>query len=520
MDKSLVLTFDVGTQSARAVLVNPAGDILFKEQTQYAEPYYSINPGWTEQRPDFYWETICDCSKKLKAQAGERWNDIIGVTITTIRATTICLDEKGQPLRDAFVWLDNRQAKCEKKLPTHLRMIFALVNMNSTVKLQRKVSLCNWMEENEPQVWAKTKQFVLLSAYLNSKMCGKIIDSDAGAIGRIPFDNKTRAWMTKGNLSRCVFNVRDDQLYELVKPETIMGRVTATAAAETGILEGLPLIASGSDKSCETLGLSVIESDRAALSFGTTATINFSTPNYVEPEPFMPGYCSVVNGRWNPEKQVQRGYWLVSWFKREFAAKEVMEAERRGICAEEVLNERLKEIPAGSNGLMLQPYFTADTNMPFAKGAIIGLSDVHTRLHVYKAIIEGINHCLYSGMKRLEKRAKTKINTLYVAGGGSQSAEICQITADMFGLPVVRTQTHEACGVGSAMVAFKALGYFKTYDEACAAMVHQRDRFEPDMRLHRFYRGMNEKVFDKIFGKLLPLYNYSENRCKKYGLNK
>ncbi|MEF9971516.1 MAG: FGGY-family carbohydrate kinase, partial [Oscillospiraceae bacterium] len=315
-------------------------------------------------------------------------------------------------------------------------------------------------------------------------------------------------------------NVRDDQLYELVKPETIMGRVTATAAAETGILEGLPLIASGSDKSCETLGLSVIESDRAALSFGTTATINFSTPNYVEPEPFMPGYCSVVNGRWNPEKQVQRGYWLVSWFKREFAAKEVMEAERRGICAEEVLNERLKEIPAGSNGLMLQPYFTADTNMPFAKGAIIGLSDVHTRLHVYKAIIEGINHCLYSGMKRLEKRAKTKINTLYVAGGGSQSAEICQITADMFGLPVVRTQTHEACGVGSAMVAFKALGYFKTYDEACAAMVHQRDRFEPDMRLHRFYRGMNEKVFDKIFGKLLPLYNYSENRCKKYGLNK
>jgi len=118
----------------------------------------------------------------------------------------------------------------------------------------------------------------------------------------------------------------------------------------------------------------------------------------------------------------------------------------------------------------------------------------------------------------MEKRAKTKIKTLYVAGGGSQSKEICQITADMFGIPVVRTQTHEACGVGSAMVAFKALGYFKDYEEACAAMVHERNRFEPDMQVHKFYDEMSEQVFDKVFDKLLPLYHISDRKCKKYGL--
>ncbi|MEG2939923.1 MAG: FGGY-family carbohydrate kinase, partial [Oscillospiraceae bacterium] len=338
-----------------------------------------------------------------------------------------------------------------------------VANLDSTISLQRRASVCNWLEENEPETWAKTKQFILLSGYLNYKMCGRVVDTDASCCGRIPFDNKTRTWMTKSNLARCVFDVRDDQLFDVVKPETMMGLVTAKAAAETGVHEGLPVIATGSDKGCETLGLSVTSEEKAAISFGTTATIEFSTPNYVEPEPYMPGYCSVVDGRWNPEKEVLRGYWLVSWFKREFAAKEVMEAERRGVSAEEILNERLHEIPAGCNGLMLQPYFTADTNMPFAKGAIVGFSDVHTRIHVYKSIIEGINHCLYSGMKSMEKRAKVKIKSLYVAGGGSQSAEICQITADMFGIPVIRTQTHEACGVGSAMVAFKAMGYFKTY---------------------------------------------------------
>ena len=520
MDNSLVLTFDIGTQSARAVLVDKSGNILYICQKQYDPPYYSKYPGWAEQRPDFYWEIICECSKNVKEQAGELWNNIVAVTITTIRATGICLDKDGNPLRDAIVWLDNRQAKCKEKLPAHMRALYRVAGLTSTINLQRKASQCNWIKENEPEIWAKTEYFVQLSAYLCFKMCGNLVDSDASAVGRIPFDHKTRAWMKKSNPARCIFDVKDSQLCKIVKPETIMGKVTAKAAEETGIAAGIPLIASGSDKSCETLGLSVISNDKAALSFGTTATINFSTDKYVEPEPYMPAYCSVVDGRWNPEKEVLRGYWLVSWFKREFAAKECMDAEAEGVSPEEILNRRLKEVPAGCNGLMLQPYFTADTNMPFAKGAVIGFSDVHTRIHVYRAIIEGINYCLYTGMRQLEKRAKTKIKTLYAAGGGSQSAEICQITADMFGIPVVRTQTHEACGVGSAMVAFKALGYFKTYEEACAAMVQEKYRYEPNMELHRFYDHMNNDVFGKIFDKLLPIYHVADRHCRHYGLDK
>lgn len=520
MDNSLVLTFDVGTQSARGVLVDSAGNILYKSQKQYDQPYYSKNPGWAEQRPDFYWEIICNCSQDLREQSGERWKDIIAVTITTIRATSVCLDENGAPLRDAIVWLDNREAKCEQPLPLHLRALFKAVNMTSMIELQRKVSACNWLIENEPETWEKTKYFILLSGYLNYKMCGRIVDTDASCCGRIPFDNKTRTWMTKNNLARCIFDIDDSKLFEIVKPETKMGGVTPEASKITGIPEGIPVIATGSDKNCEALGLSVISDDKAALSFGTTATLQFSLSKYVEPEPHMPAYCSVIDGRWNPEKEVHRGYWLVSWFKREFAAKEVMQAEEQNVSAEELLNARLKEVPAGCNGLMLQPYFTANKDMPFAKGAIIGFSDIHTRIHVYRAIIEGINYDLYRGMKSLEKRAKTKIKTLYVAGGGSQSAEICQITADMFGLPVIRTQTHEACGVGSAMVAFKAMGFFKSYDEACASMVHECDRFEPDMRLHKFYSDMTDQVFNKIFKKLLPLYHISEHKGKQFGLSK
>lgn len=518
MDNALILSFDIGTQSARAALIDAAGNIFQIAQKQYEQPYYSLNPGWAEQRPDFYWEIICDCSNRLRVQAGERWSDIVAVTVSTIRATTICLDKDGQPLRDAIVWLDNRKAKCDRRLPLHMRTLFKAIKMENTVELQRRASHCNWIRENEPEIFKNTRYFMLLSGYMIYKLCGRIADTDASCCGRIPFDNKTRTWMKKNNPARCIFDIEDTQLFEIVKPETRLGGITKQASELTGIPEGTPLIATGSDKNCETLGLSVTSSDKAAISFGTTATIEFSTPDYVEPEPYMPAYCSVVDGRWNPEKEVLRGYWLISWFKREFAAKEVLQAEQQHISAEELLNARLKEVPAGCNGLMLQPYFTADTNMPFAKGAIIGFSDVHTRIHVYRAIIEGINYCLYSGMRKMEKRAHTRIKTLYVAGGGSQSAEICQITADMFGLPVVRTQTHEACGVGSAMVAFKALGYFKDYDEACKAMVHEKHRYEPDMQVHKFYHEMSERVFDNIFERLLPLYHITEHKGKKYGL--
>ena len=130
-------------------------------------------------------------------------------------------------------------------------------------------------------------------------------------------------------------------------------------------------------------------------------------------------------------------------FKKEFAAKEVIQAKRLGISPEELLNQSLKNVPEGCEGLLFQPYFTPNITMPTARGAIIGFSDAHTRIHLYRAIIEGINFALIDGMKVMEQRAGHKFQAIYLGGGGSQSDEICQITAHMFGLPVVRTQTYE-----------------------------------------------------------------------------
>jgi len=179
-----------------------------------------------------------------------------------------------------------------------------------------------------------------------------------------------------------------------------------------------------------------------------------------------------------------------------------------GVIAEELLNKRLSEIPPGCDGLVFQPYFTPGVSMPNAKGSIIGFSDVHTRIHIYRAIIEGINFALMDGIKTLEKRMKVKTEGIYVAGGGSRSSEICQITADMFGVPVYRSQTHEAATIGSSIIAFTGIGYFDSIDSGIKAMVQIKDVFYPNLEYHKIYERIYSGVFSKIFKKLKPLYNY------------
>ncbi|MDR1617659.1 MAG: hypothetical protein LBS06_01270, partial [Treponema sp.] len=152
----LILTFDMGTQSARALLVNPRGEILHKVQKTYDPPYYSRQPGWAEQRPDFYWDSLCETSRALREKAGTLWRDIIAVTCSTIRDTCLCLDKSLNPLRDVILWIDDRKARLSGSVPPVPGFLLKIVGMREGVELQRRISHCNWIAENEPEIWNST----------------------------------------------------------------------------------------------------------------------------------------------------------------------------------------------------------------------------------------------------------------------------------------------------------------------------------------------------------------------------
>ncbi len=131
------------------------------------------------------------------------------------------------------------------------------------------------------------------------------------------------------------------------------------------------------------------------------------------------------------------------WFKEQFATQEVIQAEAEGVAPEVLFEKMLEQTPAGNMGLILQPFWNPGVKIPGpeAKGAMIGFGDVHTRAHMYRAIVEGIAYALREAAGRLEKRNGVKICGLKISGGGSQSDRIIQLTADIFGLPAERPHT-------------------------------------------------------------------------------
>jgi sugar (pentulose or hexulose) kinase len=208
------------------------------------------------------------------------------------------------------------------------------------------------------------------------------------------------------------------------------------------------------------------------------------------------------------EAMIFRGYWMVSWFKEEFGYKEQMQADMSGLEAEALFDRLVDDIPAGSMGLMLQPYWTPGIRMPGpeAKGAVIGFGDVHCKGHLYRAILEGLAYALREGKERIEKRTGIPITSLRVSGGGSQSRNAMQATADIFGLPTARPHLYETSGLGAAIDLAVGLGLHPDIPTAVHEMTHIGDLFEPDPRRHTMYTALYLDIYKKMYPRLKPFY--------------
>jgi sugar (pentulose or hexulose) kinase len=215
----------------------------------------------------------------------------------------------------------------------------------------------------------------------------------------------------------------------------------------------------------------------------------------------------VVPGSFNVEMMVQRGYWMVSWFKQQFGLYETQLGEQQNIAPESLFDQLLAEVPAGSDGLMLQPYWSpSNGDGPETRGAIIGFTETHTRAHLYRAMIEGLTYALRESKERLEKRSGKTINRLVVSGGGSQSDQVMQITADIFGMPVYRPHTFETSSLGAAIASAVGVGIHPDFNTAVTRMTHQGDCFTPIAEHQATYDKLYNQVYKKMYAQLKPSY--------------
>jgi sugar (pentulose or hexulose) kinase len=507
MPEPHLLAIDVGTQSVRAVLFDASGEQIALASAQLG-PYAAPHPGWTEQDAPVFFDRLAEACLALWTRPGVDRQRIAAVALTCQRGSVVNLDERGLPLRPAILWPDARRVAGQPPIRGIWGPLLRLAGVADTVANFQAVAEANWIRERQPELWARTAKYLLLSGYLTHRLTDRYVDSVGCQVGYIPFDYKRQRWAAAGDWKWQAVRVEPHKLPELIPPGQRLGTITAAAAAATGIPLGLPLIAAAADKACEVLGVGSLSPETACLSYGTTATINVATDRYLEAVQHIPPFPAATPGAYNAEIQIYRGYWMVTWFRDNFGQPELERAAREGVAPEALLDQMIESIPPGADGLILHPYWSPGVREPGpeARGAILGFADFHTRAHVYRALLEGIAYALREGKERIEARTRAPLRRLMVAGGGARSDVAMQITADIFGLPATRPRVRESSALGAAIVAAVGLGIFENFPAAVAAMTHEGDTFAPRPDASARYDRLYREVFCPIYPRLRPLY--------------
>ena len=428
--------------------------------------------------------------------------------LTTQRATVVNLDKDNKPLRPAILWLDQRRTEGLKPVGGLWGAAFKLAGASETVAYLQAEAEANWVRTHQPEVWAATSKYLLLSGFLTYRLVGSFVDSVGCQVGYIPFDYKNQTWEADWGWKWLAVPMDKTLLPDLVPVAAPLGGITPEASVATGLPTGLPLIAAAADKATEVLGAGCLEPHIGCLSYGTTASINTTHKRYIEVIPLIPPYPAAVPDRYSLEIGIFRGYWMVTWFKQEFGLREQGLADAQGMEPEAFFDDLVRSAPPGSDGLVLQPFWSPGLVFPGpeARGAMIGFTDVTTRAHIYRAILEGLAYALREGGERTAKRSGVPITELRVAGGGSQSEAALQITADVFGLPASRPHVYEASGLGAAMDAAVGIGVHPDFPAATREMTRIQDTFGPDAKIHARYDELYQGVYKQMYKRLQPLY--------------
>jgi sugar (pentulose or hexulose) kinase len=501
------IVIDGGTQNIKAFIFDENGNEVHGESSPVT-PYFAPQPDFAEQDGEAYLWIAQEVTRSVVRNSRVPADTLAGIAITTHRSTIVPVDENGKPLRSAITWLDERKTE-GLRLPGGpvMSLAFKVARMEERLREYQRRSKFNWLKRHEPENYARTFKFLTVSSHILHSLTGEFRDCSSMIVGLFPIDLKRLQWHPWKIIYE-IFGVERDRLPVLVSPVEIAGRVSEEGARRFGVPPGLPVIVGAGDKQSELLGAGVTKSGIAEISYGTAAVIELLSSKYVtHPRMDFFTWGAAIPGLWALEGFVGRGYWMVSWFKGEFGKCEEDEASTLGVSPEAVLDKQLNDIPAGSMGLLVQPYWHPRENDPLSKGAMIGFGGEHTRKHVYRAIIEGIAYELRRLGELMVKRSGNAMTELRVGGGGSQSDEIMQITADIFGLPAMRMHTSNLAALGAAIDTAVALGIHRSFPEAVERMVRVKKAFQPADENAKIYDRLFREVYVRMYPALSPLHH-------------
>ncbi len=483
------LTADGGTESLRARLYDLSGTCLGNVAVPY-ETRFSAGAR-AEQDPADWWANFVTASRGAIAQAGVDPRAVEAIAYATTCCSVVALDENGDALRPALIWMDVRaHAEADAVLATGDAALCLNGGGQGPVSAEWMIPKALWLKRNEPAVFDRAHRICEYQDFLTYKLTGDWAASLNNVGLRWHYRNDADGWA--GGIARALGMeaILDKWPPRVVAPGEVIGTLTARAAEELGLPRSVKVVQGGADALIGMIGLGVARPGQLALITGSSH-LQFGVTEAPLHAPGVWGtYADIVYpGRYIVEGGQTSTGSIVNWLGRLTGGLDFAE-----------LNAKAAALEPGCDGLIVQDHFQGNRTPytdPLSRGAILGLTLAHEKHHIFRAIMEGIGFGTRAILDAF-RRAGYDSGEMTVGGGASASDLWMQIHADTSGLPIRIPASPDAPSTGSAVLAAHGAGHFVSIDEGIEAMVRPGRKVEPDPR--------NVARYDEIYQRYLRLY--------------
>lgn len=464
----LFLGLDVSTTGAKALLINENGGVVSSATTPLT--LSTPHPLWSEQDPRDWWTGIAKSVRQALAQAELSGSAVTAIGLTGQMHGLVMLDERGDVLRPAILWNDQRTgAQCDEMRARLGKEHLIQITGNDALTGFTAPKIL-WVQQNEPKIYARGRHILLPKDYIRYQLTGDYAMDKADGSGTILFDLKSRDWSPE---VLAALEIPANWLPPTFEGPAVTGHVSARAAAETGLVQGIPVVGGGGDQAAQAVGVGAVQPGIIALTLGTSGVVFATTESaLIEPEGRLHAFCHAVPNRWHFMGVMLSAAGSLQWYRDTLAPAESFDT---------LVNEA-GNIKAGSEGLLFLPYLTGERTPypdPLVRAAWVGLTVRHTRAHMTRAVLEGVAFGIKDSFRLILQAGLGSIKQVRISGGGAKSALWRQIIADVLGVELVTVNTTEGAAFGAALLAGVGAGAYEDVPAACEATIQITGRTGP-----------------------------------------
>lgn len=460
-----LIGIDVGTSATKTVLFDEAGTVVASASREY--PLYQPKNGWAEQQPQDWRDAVLATVRTVVRQAAVIKEDIKGIGISGQMHGLVMLDEAGDVIRPSIIWCDQRtgeEVEDMLRLMPLERWIQITANPPLTGWTAAKIL---WVRKHEPENYARCRHILLPKDYIRYVLTGVFATEVSDASGMQLLDVPGRCWSPE---VLDVLEIDPAFLGRVYESCEVTGTLRPEIAAETGLSVDTKVVGGAGDNAAAAVGTGIVRDGTAFTTIGTSGVVfAHSSKLSIDPKGRVHTCCCAVPGAWHVMGVTQGAGLSLKWFKDQFCQDYVAAAAALGKDPYDLINDDVRTIPPGSDKLLYLPYLMGERTPhldPDCRGVFFGLSAIHTRKHLLRAVMEGVAYSLCD-CNQILKEMGVEVTRMMACGGGGKSPNWRQMLADLYNCPVKTVKQDEGPALGVAILAGVGCGIYPSVEAAC-----------------------------------------------------